>query len=226
MKDLNKNRVLFYLTGMIFLALGLTLNTKADMGISPIMSCPFVVSRITGLALADVTLASYVIFIAVELIVHRIKKKRRSYFILDLAQLPFSLVFTRFMALYGLVIPSLSSEDMLGTAFGSVPFRILVVILAIIFTGIGAILMLDMALIPNPGDGIVQALASLIQKDIPYTKLRFDCFCLCTTIAISLLSGRGLIGINIGTILTILGVSRVMKVFNSIFLDKLNQLTQ
>ena len=36
--------------------------------------------------------------------------------------------------------------------------------LAIVLTGIGAATMLNMNLIPNPGDGIVQAIATKIQK--------------------------------------------------------------
>ena len=39
------NRWLLYLAGMLVLALGLTLNTKAGLGVSPIISIAFAVSE-------------------------------------------------------------------------------------------------------------------------------------------------------------------------------------
>ena len=43
-------------------------------------------------------------------------------------------------------------------------FDYFVLFLAIVLTGIGAATMLNMNLIPNPGDGIVQAIAAEIKK--------------------------------------------------------------
>ena len=40
------NRWVLYLLGMLVLALGLTLNTKAGLGVSPIISIAFAVSEI------------------------------------------------------------------------------------------------------------------------------------------------------------------------------------
>ena len=45
-------RVLVYLSGLCILALGLTLSTKADMGVSPIIAVSFCISKITGAALS------------------------------------------------------------------------------------------------------------------------------------------------------------------------------
>ena len=42
-------RALFYLLGLLVLALGLTLNTKVGLGVSPIISVSFSVSTIWGL---------------------------------------------------------------------------------------------------------------------------------------------------------------------------------
>ena len=45
-------RVLVYLSGLCILALGLTLSTKADLGVSPIIAVSFCISKITGAALS------------------------------------------------------------------------------------------------------------------------------------------------------------------------------
>ena len=48
--------------------------------------------------------------------------------------------------------------------------RIIALLIAIILTGIGAALSLNMRLVPNPGDGIVQAIADCIHKSVGFTK--------------------------------------------------------
>lgn len=123
---------------------------------------------------------------------------------LDALQLPLSLAFTRFMNLFSAWIPAPA-----GLAAG------------IILTGIGAAMSLDMRLIPNPGDGIVQALADCFKKPVGLTKNLFDLFCIGVTAAISLIFARRLIGIGFGTVAAMLGVGRVIALFNRLFLDRM-----
>lgn len=50
MKSRNKLiiRWVFYLLGLLILALGIMLNTKANLGVSPIISVPYSISHIIG----------------------------------------------------------------------------------------------------------------------------------------------------------------------------------
>ena len=64
-------------------------------------------------------------------------------FLMDILQLPLSLIFTRFMNLFSLYLPDFS-----GSALTE---RILVLLIAIALTGIGAAMSLNMRLVPNPG---------------------------------------------------------------------------
>ena len=57
-------RWLLYTLGMLVLALGLTLNTKTGLGVSPIISVAFGVSEIWGLNFGDVTFLLYGLFVA------------------------------------------------------------------------------------------------------------------------------------------------------------------
>ena len=123
---------------------------------------------------------------------------------LDALQLPLSLAFTRFMNLFSAWIPAPAGLAAL-----------------IILTGIGAAMSLDMRLIPNPGDGIVQALADCFIKPVGLTKNLFDLFCSGVTAAISLIFARRLIGIGFGTVAAMLGVGRVIALFNRLFLDRM-----
>ncbi len=198
-------RMMIYLAGAILLATGLTLNTKAGLGVSPIISVAFSISEIFNLNFGNVTLAYYALFILIEIILHAGNRKQQ---VMDLLQLPFSIVFTRFLNLFGAWIPDYSESSVL--------IRSIVLLGAIVLTGIGAAMMLDTHLVPNPGDGVVKAIADKVHKTVGLTKNIVDCFCILLTITLSLLLTGRIIGIGVGTIIAMIGVGRVISAYQSI----------
>ena len=183
-----------YLVGMTLLALGITLTTLAGLGASAIVSVPYTVS------FANLTLIFYCSFVGAEFV---IKGPQRSW--LDLLQIPVSIVFTRFMALF---------QRMIGYHSGDLPMDLLVLVLGIVLTGIGAATAVDMQLIPNPGDGIVNSIAMRTGKELGFCKNCFDLGCVTCALLIGTLFGHPLLGIGLGTLLSMLGVGRVMAVWN------------
>ena len=69
-------RVLFYAIGLLVLALGLTLNTKTELGVSPIISVAYSVATIFDHNFGNMTLALYSLFVVIELILHIIRDRR------------------------------------------------------------------------------------------------------------------------------------------------------
>lgn len=214
-------RWIFYLIGMVVLAVGLTLNTKTGLGVSAIMSVPFAVSEIWKLNFGNVTLVVYIVFILVQMALHICLKKKFTgrklgvTLILDVLQLPLSLVFTRVINLVSRLIPMLS-EAYPDCFLGSFAGRILVLLLAVILTGIGAAMTLNMRIVPNPGDGIIQVLAEATGKKVGFTKNWFDLLNVCVTLILGFVFTGGLVGVGVGTIVAALGVGRVIALFNRI----------
>lgn len=223
MKSRNKLiiRWIFYLLGLLILALGIMLNTKANLGVSPIISVPYTISHIIGFNFANMTMIVYFIFVVVEMIIHIIwyiadRKEAKylgMYIVRDALQIPVSIVFTRFLNVFSSLIPSVHDNLVL---------QIIVLILAVVLTGIGAAMSLNMRIIPNPGDGIVQAISDTTRlggrtgKGVGFCKNCFDMFNVCTTFIIGALSGHMLLGLGLGTILAMIGVGRVIAVFNKL----------
>ena len=191
-----------YLLGMVLLALGLTLNTKTGLGASAIVSIPFTLSEGTGLDFGDLTLLEYCVLVAAQFVV---KGKNRTW--VDLLQLVVSLVFTRFLNLFKAAIPYES---------GFLPADIALLVVAIILTGVGAAMTVDMQLVPNPGDGIVHSLAQRFGKELGLCKNLFDVGCVATSLVLGLAFGDPLLGIGLGTILSMVGVGRSIAVFNGL----------
>lgn len=201
-------------------ALGIILNTKSGLGVSPIILVSYNVSMILGVNFGNMTFVLYTVFVLIEVLIHIALKKGQGKELLitlgkDLLQLPLSLVFTRFMNLFSAWIPAPENGFVL---------QLLVLVAGIICIGIGAAMSLDMRIIPNPGDGIVQAIADCIRKTVGFTKNCFDLFNICISISVGLIFAHRLIGIGVGTVLSVIGVGRVIALFNHLFMGKLTKL--
>lgn len=190
----------FYLLGMAVLAMGLTLNAKAGLGASAIASVPYTFALGTGLSYADLLLACYCVLVAAQF---AIKGKNRSW--LDLLQIPVSVVLTRFVALFEAVVPY---------SGGFLPADLAVLALGIVFTGVGAATTIDMKLVPNPGDGIVSCIAERARLELGLAKNIVDACCVAASLAVGLAFGNIFLGVGLGTIASMIGVGRVISVFN------------
>ena len=110
-------RVLFYALGLLVLALGLTLNTKTGLGVSPIISVAYSISEIFDHNFGNMTLALYSLFVVIEMILHLIRDRKytkkaggvlahagkadlKFILLLDFLQIPLSLIFTRFLNVF------------------------------------------------------------------------------------------------------------------------------
>ena len=221
-------RIFFYILGLLILALGLTLNTKAGLGVSPIISVSYSVAQIFGLNFGNTTMFLYCVFVLAQLVLHGIQWKLhpetnyRFVLPMDVLQIPLSLVFTRFFNLFGTFFPDLSAGAAGWT--DRLPLR-LVVLLAILCTGVGAAMSLSMRIVPNPGDGIVQTLSDCTHRSVGFTKNCFDLCNITLTILLGLLLSGHLVGIGLGTVLAVVGVGRVIALFQHLAGRKIARLS-
>lgn len=210
-------RYMFYVAGLLTLALGIILNTKSGLGVSPIISVSYSISTISGLNFGNTTFLLYTVFVMIEIFLHVLVRhgcteKLSLILMKDVLQLPLSLIFTRFMNLFSELIPAPS--------YG-LPSQLITLMGGILLTGIGAAMSLNMRIIPNPGDGIVQAIADCVGKPVGFTKNCFDLVNICITITISLVFAHKLVGVGLGTVVSVLGVGRVIAAFNHFFMNKM-----
>jgi uncharacterized membrane protein YczE len=161
------------------------------------------------------TFVLYVFFVFVEIVIHLAGKRKREA-AADCLQVIVSLIFTRFLNVFDVFIPNLGSEEMQGTFAGSLAGRMIFLIIAIIFTGVGAALSLNMRIVPNPGDGIVQTIADAVKKDNGFVKNCVDITCVIITCTTGLIFVGKIIGIGVGTLMAMIGVGRVIAVFNKL----------
>lgn len=222
-------RIFIYAAGMLILAFALVLNSKTGLGVTPIISVSYAISEITGGNFGDITFWLYALFVALQIVIHMIIWRRRHrlpagslarQILLDILQIPLSFGFTRFMNVFSGMLPRLDT-DLAGTFWGSMGGRLLVLGIAIVLTGAGAAMTLAMRLIPNPGDGIVQAVSDLSGWSVGLAKNIMDVLNISVAIVIGLIGSGRLVSVGIGTAVAVVGVGRMVALFNHFFLEKM-----
>ena len=128
-------RGIIYFIGLIVLALGIVLNTKTLLGVSPIISIPYNICHIWHLNLGAITFVFYCFCVLIEAIL-----KGKEFKLYELLQIPMSLVTSVFINIFDQYLNIV--PDTLGQ-------KLLVLFFAIVVTGIGAATMVNMKLVPN-----------------------------------------------------------------------------
>ena len=193
-------RILFYLLGVIILALGLTLNTKTLWGVSAIISVPYTISILSGINFGNMTFIVYTMMVLAQM---WIKGKNRTW--TDFLQIALSLVFTRLLNLF---------NDLIVINNPNMVMKSVLLIIAVLFTGIGAAVTVNMHIIANPGDAFVAAIADRIHKSMGLTKNIVDIICVCLSCCIGLLFSGKISGVGPGTLVSMIMVGRIIAGFN------------
>lgn len=200
-------RGVMYCIGLLILALGIILNTKTGLGVSPIISIPYTVSSIWKINLGNATLCIYILCVFGQMVL--LGKKFR---IFDLLQIPMSIIFSRVINIF---------NNMIIINCSSFAMNLLLLVIAIMLTGIGVAISIEMKFVPNAADGLAQAMAERMNKSLGFAKNVLDISCVIITIAIGLLFGGKVMGIGLGTLAAVLGVGRSIALFNMIFKEKM-----
>lgn len=190
-------RTLIYIAGNIVLALGITLNTKTGLGSSPIISVPYNISIISGADLGILTFIFYVSFVALQILL--LGKQFKIY---QLLQIPMCFITSSSIGLYDKILPMAEGW----------PAKIMMLILGIVITGIGAAITVGMKIVPNPADGLANVIGMKLHKDFGFGKNVFDFISLIISLAIGLIFTGGIIGIGLGTVAAMILTGRVIAI--------------
>ena len=188
-------RLAIYLAGIILLAFGITLNTKTMLGVSPIISIPYNISILTDLSLGLITFLFYCVLILLQFLL-----LRKNFHPVQFLQIVMSLLTSLFIQIFDYAVPTASS----------MPARIILLILAIVITGIGAALTVGMRIVPNPADGMADVVGLKLKKNFGFGKNCFDLFSIGISCLIGLIFSGHIIGIGLGTIISMLLTGRVI----------------
>ncbi len=202
MKKITIKSLIIYLSGLVILCVGTVLNTKTNLGVAAISGVSYVLSKTTSLTLGTATFLIYCIFIVMQWVIN----KRID--LLTVLQLPVSLLFGRLTDFVNTRILVFEANDLVS--------GFIMLAFAIVLSALGVTLMVSQNLVPNAPDGAVQTIANKLGWTFGKAKVVFDLACISVSVVIALVMSGHLIGIGIGSLLSMLLIGNCCNVFKKV----------
>ena len=201
MQKLSAKRIIIYVIGIVILACGITMNTKTNLGVSPVISVPYNITQVLGLPLGLPVFVYYAFLIFLQYVL-----------------LPKEFTFKKFLQIICALLTSACVQvfDIVLPSTNVWPLRILMLAVAILLTGLGMCITVGMDIVPNPADGLASDIGKKIGKDMGLGKNILDAVSIVVAIIIGLVCRGSLLGIGIGTVIAVIFTGRTVALFRGV----------
>lgn len=194
-------RLLIYIVGLFFIALGATFSILASLGVSPVTSLPYALALITPLSVGITTILANVIFIVLQaLLLKEIRWK--NFFI----QLIIAFLFGSFMDLTIWLTTSLPEAN-------SIILMIIYLALSLVIVAFGLLLYFTANLPMMPYDSLTYVIANTWKMKFSKAKITSDLLNVIISLIICLLFIQSLGAIGIGTFVAAYGIGKIVGIF-------------
>jgi uncharacterized membrane protein YczE len=197
-------RLLLYVTGLIIYAFGACLMVTARVGISPLTSVAYILSRITPFSLGVTQLIFNAFLILLQALI-----LRKNFHPYEYLQFAASILFSVFIDLQMLIVKHIYSD--------AVIIRCLLFGGSMICMAWGLVCMLQADFVMLPGDGLPKVIAKLTKWRFGTAKVISDSLCAVSTIVISLIFLGRIEGVHAGTIVAAIAIGSFTRLFTKIF---------
>ena len=184
------------------MAFGVAFSIKADLGVTPISSVPYVYSFKLPLTMGELTILYNIFMIILQIVI-----LRKNFHLIQLLQLPAAIVFGYFIDFALYVVRDINP--------GSYIWQLLFCLLGCVVLALGVFLEVSAKLIYLPGEGLSRAVADRVKKEFGKVKVVLDSSMVILGIVSSFILFHQLKGIREGTIISALLVGYIVKLLNS-----------
>ena len=195
-------RYLCFVAGLLVNSFGVAFITKATLGTSPISSIPYVLDLEFAPTFGQFTFALNMVYIVAQMVL-----LRRDFKPVQLLQVVANLIFSAFIDVSMGLLWWLSPVGLLAQVCS------LALGCAILAVGIAVEVAPDMIVVP--GEGIVRAISSTLERPFGTCKLCFDGTLVLIACGLSLLFFGYLNGLGVGTVVSALVVGPIVNVVNA-----------
>ncbi len=203
-------KIVLFTTGLFIMSLGVVLSVKADLGISPVSSNPYVLSLKYPL-----TLGMFTILFNVFLILLQVLILGKEYKIFQIVQFP--VIF-----LLGFFIDSAMTifQDLRPSSYG---MRLSLCLLSVFVIALGVYMEIKAELTYLPGEGLALALVEKFGISFDSAKITVDTAMVLMSLGLSFVFFEKIRGLREGTVLAALGVGVLVRYYLriSLVLEKL-----
>lgn len=204
-------KLVLYLFSLFVISLGAALSIKANLGTSPLICIPYVLSLITNLSVGTTSFFFSVLLVIIQIILLKDLFPRIQYF-----QVVMGLAFSVFMDFSLFLVDFLNPTDYLS--------QITVLLLSCVVIAFGVLLEVKTELVFLPADGFIVAFAKAYKKEFGKIKPFIDVSFVLITIILSIVFLGHLAGVREGTVISaiIIGpIVRLLKKHLGSYIDKM-----
>lgn len=202
-------RIGIYVLGLFVLAFGISVSVKSQLGVSPVSSLPYVLSRIVDIEMGYFTMAVFISFIVVQLFI-----LKREFKVTSSIQILVSIVFGYFVNLSDFMLRDFVTPDVMV-------LRIIVAVLSAALVGLGIFLYVAPKIMPLPGEGLTEAISLKMEKPFSEIKVFFDLTMVVISLLFSLIFLRRIDGIGIGTVISAFLIGKFVGIFSRLLKKKM-----
>ena len=193
-------RVLIYCLGLLSLAFGVAFSVNSNLGVSPVNSLPYVISRILKMQMGTCVTAVFCFYILLQILI-----LGRKFHPVNLLQILFSTIFGYFVDFAKMVL----GDFAIPTYFG----QLTMLAISIPLIALGIVLYMDAQLVPMPMEGLSSCLADKFGVSFPNMKTIIDCLVVGIGLILCFVFLGGLDGLREGTIITAVVTGKVIAIF-------------
>ena len=198
-------RLVLLIFGLFLSSLGVALLKKAALGVSPISSA----ANIVSIAVPNLSLGTWLIIWNCVLILGQLLILRRDFRVVELLQLPLSVLFGLFTDL------SMNILDFVEPGSYIECFVLVVLGTATMALGISLTVIADV--IMNSGEALVKAVSDKTGKAFGSMKIAFDACCVALAVALSFILCGEILEVREGTLVAALLTGVFVNLFGRLF---------
>lgn len=192
------NRLFCYFLGLFIMTIAIAISVKSDLGVSPISSIPYTMTRCWGIEMGKATILLHMSFVLIQMILLGKEFKGKMFL-----QIPVGIIFGYFTTFCNYLMTFLPDTD-------NIVLRLIMVLISVVLIAVGIFIYMPADIILLAGEGTIQAISYRFGWSFHKVKIVFDV----TMVTISLITCLVLIhsfgSVGIGTVIAAVLVGVVL----------------
>ena len=156
------NRLICYFVGLFIMTAGIAISVKSNLGVSPVSSIPYTVTRCWGLEMGKATILFHCVLVLIQVLILRKKFQLKS-----LLQIPVGIVFGYFTTFCNYLMT-------FAPTVHNFALRIGMCLVSIVLVAVGIFFYMPANIMPLAGEGVMQAVSEVTKIAFPKVKVAFD----------------------------------------------------
>ena len=188
MKNL-KVRVPAYLLGLFIMTVGVALSVKSNLGVSPVSSIPYTMTRVWGVEMGNATIIFHCALVFIQLLL-----LRKKFSPIILLQIPVGIIFGKFTTFCNYLASFFPTPD-------NLILRLALSLASCFIVALGIFWYVPANLVPLAGEGCMGAISETAKIEFAKVKIAFDCTMVAVSCITCLTALRNFGSVGVGTVI-------------------------